>query len=139
MDHVRGDIDDPCGAIADFCGVIADFCGVIADPGGVVLIPEAIGQSAEYVKYAKIFGDYFRLIFRPTEDLGDPFLLILCLLKILASQWRPILAEVVRQLLPGLPRVMPGYSMGLLSVRQPELGLRVTPCNPLSVSNMIVG
>ena len=24
-DHVRGDIDDPCGAIADFCGVIADF------------------------------------------------------------------------------------------------------------------
>ena len=23
-DHVRGDIDDPCGAIADFCGVIAD-------------------------------------------------------------------------------------------------------------------
>ena len=31
-DHVRGNIDDPCGAIADFCGVIADFCGVIADP-----------------------------------------------------------------------------------------------------------
>ena len=23
-DHVRGDIDDPCGAIADFCGVIVD-------------------------------------------------------------------------------------------------------------------
>ena len=23
-DHVRGDIDDPCGAIADFCEVIAD-------------------------------------------------------------------------------------------------------------------
>ena len=22
-DHIRGDIDDPCGAIADFCGVIA--------------------------------------------------------------------------------------------------------------------
>ena len=22
-DHVRGDIDDPCGASADFCGVIA--------------------------------------------------------------------------------------------------------------------
>ena len=22
-DHVRGDIDDPCGAIPDFCGVIA--------------------------------------------------------------------------------------------------------------------
>ena len=35
-DHVRGDIDDPCGAIADFCGVIADPCGVVA-------IPEAIG------------------------------------------------------------------------------------------------
>ena len=31
-DHVRGDIDDPCGAIADFCGVIA--------------IPEAIGGCA---------------------------------------------------------------------------------------------
>ena len=35
-DHVRGDIDDPCGAIADFCPVIADPCGVVA-------IPEAIG------------------------------------------------------------------------------------------------
>ena len=34
-DHVRGDIDNPCGAIANFCGVVADFCGVIA-------IPEAI-------------------------------------------------------------------------------------------------
>ena len=49
---------------------------------------------------------------------------ILCLLKILASQWRPILAEVVRQPLPGLPHVTPGYSMGLISVRQPEPGLR---------------
>ena len=39
-DHVRGDIDDPCGAIADICGVMADFCGVIADPCGVVAIPE---------------------------------------------------------------------------------------------------
>ena len=38
-DHVRGDIDDPCGAIADFCGVIADFCEVIA-------IPEAIDGRA---------------------------------------------------------------------------------------------
>ena len=35
-DHVRGDIDDPCGAIADFCGVIANPCGVVA-------IHEAIG------------------------------------------------------------------------------------------------
>ena len=42
-DHVRGDIDNPCGAIANFCGVIADFCEVIADPCGVVAIPEAIG------------------------------------------------------------------------------------------------
>ena len=25
-DHVRGDIDDPCGAIADFCGVIVYCC-----------------------------------------------------------------------------------------------------------------
>ena len=42
-DHVRGDIDDPCGAIADFCGVIADFCEVITDPCAVVAIHEAIG------------------------------------------------------------------------------------------------
>ena len=42
-------------------------------------------QSAKYVKYAKIFGDYFWLIFIPTEDLGDHFFLILCLLKILAT------------------------------------------------------
>ena len=45
-DHVRGDIDDPCGAIADFCGVIADFCGVVADFCGVIAIPEAIGGRA---------------------------------------------------------------------------------------------
>ena len=38
-DHVRGDVDDPCGSIADFCGVIADPCGVVA-------IPEAIGGRA---------------------------------------------------------------------------------------------
>ena len=38
-DHVRGDINDPCGAIANFCGVIADFCGVIA-------IHEVIGGRA---------------------------------------------------------------------------------------------
>ena len=43
------------------------------------------GQSAEHVKYAKIFGEYFWLIFIPTEDLGDHFFLILCLLKILAT------------------------------------------------------
>ena len=45
-DHVRGDIDDPCGAIADFYGIIADFCGVITDPCSVVAIPEAIGGRA---------------------------------------------------------------------------------------------
>ena len=52
-DHVRGDIDYPCGAIAnfcgviaDFCGVIADFCGVIADFCGVIAIPEAIDGRA---------------------------------------------------------------------------------------------
>ena len=33
--------------------------------------------------------------FLPTEDLGDPFLPILCLLKILASQWQPVLAVFV--------------------------------------------
>ena len=50
LDHIRGDIEDPCGAkadfyrvITDFCGVIANFCGVIANPCGVVTIPEAIG------------------------------------------------------------------------------------------------
>ena len=48
-----------------------------------------INHSAEYVKYAKIFGDYFWLIFIPTEDLGDHFFLIFFLLKILAthSSW----------------------------------------------------
>ena len=46
---------------------------------------EQTHQSTEYVKYAKIFGDYFLLIYIPTEDLGDQFLLILCLRKILAT------------------------------------------------------
>ena len=45
-------------------------------------------QSAEYVKYAKIFGDYFWLIFISTEDLGDHSFLILCLLKILATHFK---------------------------------------------------
>ena len=51
-DHVRGDIDDPCGAIVDFCGVIADPCGVVA-------IPEAIGgrrslrESLNIIKHSK--------------------------------------------------------------------------------------
>ena len=45
-DHVRGDIDDPCGAIADFCRVIVDFCGVIADFCGVIAIPEVIDGRA---------------------------------------------------------------------------------------------
>ena len=54
-------------------------------------------------KYAKIFYDNFWLIFTPTEYLGDPFLVILCLLKILATHsswfyaywrsWWPILAD----------------------------------------------
>ena len=34
--HVRGNIDDPCGAMSNFCEVIADPCFVVA-------IPEAIG------------------------------------------------------------------------------------------------
>ena len=38
-DHVRGDINDPCGAIVDFCRVIADPCSVVP-------IPEAIGSRA---------------------------------------------------------------------------------------------
>ena len=35
-DHVRGDIDDPCGAIADFRGVISDPCGVVAIAEAIV-------------------------------------------------------------------------------------------------------
>ena len=34
-DHVRGDIDNPCGVIADFCGVIADPCGIVAMPEAI--------------------------------------------------------------------------------------------------------
>ena len=45
-DHVRGDIDDPCGAIADFCGVVADFCGVVADPCGTAAIGGRAGADA---------------------------------------------------------------------------------------------
>ena len=67
----------------------------------------------------------------PTEDLGYLFLPILCLLKILVTQclngvilWQHILAKVVFQPLPGLPHVTPGYSMGLILIRQPEPGLR---------------
>ena len=64
-DHVRGDIDDPCGAIADFCRVIAEFCrvianfcGVIADFCGVIAIPEAIdgragADSLSIIKHSK--------------------------------------------------------------------------------------
>ena len=55
-----------------------------ANANGIFQAPPLF-QSAEYVKYAKIFGDYVWLIFIPTEDLGDPFLVILCLLKILAT------------------------------------------------------
>ena len=32
-DHIRGDIDDSCGAIADFCGVVTDPCGAFAIGG----------------------------------------------------------------------------------------------------------
>ena len=38
-DHVRGDIDDSCGAIAD-------FCGVVADPGGAFAIVGRAGADA---------------------------------------------------------------------------------------------
>ena len=57
-------------------------------------------QSAAYVKYAKIFGDYFWLIFIPTEDLGDPFLVILFLLKILESGDSYLFGSLPRQCLP---------------------------------------
>ena len=46
-------------------------------------------------------------------------------------------SEVVRQPLQGLPLVTPGYSMGLISVRQPEPGLcRVTP---LALATRLLG
>ena len=45
-DHVRGDIDDPCGAIANFCGVIADFCGVIAVLCGPAALSRSLRRSA---------------------------------------------------------------------------------------------
>ena len=31
-DHVRSNINDPCGVIANFCRAIADPCGVVAIP-----------------------------------------------------------------------------------------------------------
>ena len=44
-DHIRSNIDDPCGAIANFCRVIADPCLV-------VVIPEAIGVCTVADRYA---------------------------------------------------------------------------------------
>ena len=56
-------------------------------------------QSAEYVKYAKIYCDYFGLIFILTLDLGNPFLVILCLLKILnthLADFMPTNTQIIR-------------------------------------------
>ena len=52
------------------------FCNNRTCPVSVHCHATVGAQSAEYVKYSKIFGYYFWLIFIPTEDLGDPFLLI---------------------------------------------------------------
>ena len=71
------EISDNSAKIGDNSAEISDNSAEIGD--------DAAGQSAEYVKYTKIFGDCFLLIFITTEDLGDPFLLILYLLKILAT------------------------------------------------------
>ena len=57
-DHIRGDIDDSCGAIADFCGVVADFCGVVADPCGAF----AIGGRAGVVRPAKHHKTLFNIV-----------------------------------------------------------------------------
>ena len=67
-DHIRGDIDDPCGTIADICGVIADFCGVIADPCGVVAIPEAIGTATSAI--ARSYRRYRRGVSGNISDSG---------------------------------------------------------------------
>ena len=47
------------------------ICWFLIEKFGKMCIALNMAQSAEYVKYAKIFGDYFWLIFIPTEDLGD--------------------------------------------------------------------
>ena len=53
-DHVRGDIDDSCGAIANLCGVVADFCGVVADPGGASAIGGRAGADAATAFVARL-------------------------------------------------------------------------------------
>ena len=45
--------------------------------------------------------------------------------------------EVDRQPLPGSPRVTPGYSIGLISVCQPEPGLRQV--TPLALATRLLG
>ena len=45
--------------------------------------------------------------------------------------------EVGRQPLPGLPRVTPGNSIGLISVRQPEPMLRRV--TPLALATRLLG
>ena len=54
-DHVRGDIDDPCGAIVDFCGVIADPCSVD-------VIPEAICGRASPMRRRRSLRDSLNII-----------------------------------------------------------------------------
>ena len=53
-DHVRGDINDSCGAIADFCGVVADFCGVVANPYGDFAIGGSAGADAATAFIARL-------------------------------------------------------------------------------------
>ena len=54
-DHIRGDIDNPCGAIADFCGVIADPCGVVA-------IPEATAAARAPMRRRRSLRDLLNII-----------------------------------------------------------------------------
>ena len=72
---------------------------------------------------------------------GDPvhtFLTQLCRGKaILQRRFLNHFSEVVRQPLPGLLCVMPGYSMGLIAVRQPEPGLRRV--TPLALATRLLG
>ena len=54
-DHVRLDIDDPCGAIVDFFGVIANPCGVVA-------IPEATAAARSLMRRRRSLRDSLNII-----------------------------------------------------------------------------
>ena len=49
-DHVRGNIDDPCGAIANFCGVITDPCDVVVIPQAIDAATPIVARLAKHHK-----------------------------------------------------------------------------------------